>query len=405
VYRMLIVDDEEQIVDWLYEMFKSEKGMELDVFKAYSGSEALEWLNKTAIDIVLADINMPGMDGIELMKRIKENWSSCRVIFLTGYDNFDYVYTAQKYEGVSYLLKSESDAEIVKAIEKAIHEIETSFRNNELVIKAKEQREKMLPVMQKDFLTDLVDGMITDSEDIGQKFDEIDIPLLAVHPFIMLVGRVDPAVESSAGTLAAPEAKNGMLGESKDLLSTVNFIIEKYMHSDLSYIYIVHERTYLVWFIQPAASLSKFGRDEVPETLWNVTRNRIKDLISSVQASCRETLGITVSFALGNKTCKWSSTADMYALLRRQLNNRIGLGNEMILIDDSFNYNQKDNQRQSLETEKSYSRLKRASALSNYLESGRRKEFYELLHHMTEVLEKIKSKNHGIAIEIYYTIA
>ena len=47
--------------------------------------EALNILDKVRIDVVLSDIHMPGMDGIQLLKRIKEQWPECRVILLTGY--------------------------------------------------------------------------------------------------------------------------------------------------------------------------------------------------------------------------------------------------------------------------------------------------------------------------------
>ena len=90
MYRLLIVDDEYQIVDWLYELFRGIPYLDLDICKAYSGSEALEWLNRTKIDIVITDICMPGIDGLELADRIYKNWPFCKLIFLTGYDEFDF---------------------------------------------------------------------------------------------------------------------------------------------------------------------------------------------------------------------------------------------------------------------------------------------------------------------------
>ncbi len=394
MYRLLIVDDEEQIVDWLYELFKAETGMDLDVYKAYSGSEALEWLNRTAIDIVLADINMPGMNGIELMKRIKETWPSCRVIFLTGYDEFDYVYTAQKYDGVAYLLKSESDNEIVRTVEKAVNEIEAGFRNSEMIINAKEQIKKTIPFMQKDFMTDLVEGMLPSSGDIQENLDALDIPLTAVHPVLMLTGRIDPAVVKMSSY------------EHRDMLCTVNMVIEKYMRADMSYVYVIHERSYMVWFIQPSASLKKHARADVPRTIWNVALNCIKDAVRCVQMSCREAMGITVSFALENEPCEWDSIADRYTALRRQMNSRIGTGNEMILIDDYLpGTDDRCIQYKNTEVEKACSRLKMASSLSTLLESGQRREFFEIMHQVSETLRGVGSLNYGPAIEIYYTIS
>lgn len=393
MYRLLIVDDEEQIVDWLFELFKLETSLDLDVYKAYSGTEALDWLNRTAIDIVLADINMPGISGIELMKRIKESWPSCRVIFLTGYDDFDYIYTAQKYDGVDYLLKSESDREIIKAVVKAVNEIETSFKNSELITDAKEQMRKTIPLMQRDFVNDLIDGVIYSSCNIQQNFDELDIPLTAAHPVLILIGRIDPA----EGSIPSKERR--------DALCTVNMVIEKYMRQDLSYVYVIHERSYIIWFIQPAASLKKYGGTDVPDTIWKVTGNCIRDVIRCVQSSCRESMGFTVSFALESRPGGWSTITDRYIVLRRQLNSRIGTGNEMILIEDYVPGKKTSGNHAGNGNGESFIPLKMASAMSNYLESGQRREFFELMSYIADGLRAVKSKNYIPAIEIYYTIA
>lgn len=64
LYRILVVDDEELITDSLAGMLAEAPQYELDVYKAYSGSEALELLNEQQFDIVVSDICMPGISGI-----------------------------------------------------------------------------------------------------------------------------------------------------------------------------------------------------------------------------------------------------------------------------------------------------------------------------------------------------
>lgn len=73
MYRLLIVDDEHHIVDWLYELFQENNEMELDIFKAYTAKSALRILERQRIDVVLSDIRMPGMDGFELADVILKN--------------------------------------------------------------------------------------------------------------------------------------------------------------------------------------------------------------------------------------------------------------------------------------------------------------------------------------------
>lgn len=80
-YRILIVDDEPFIVNGLAELCLGAEFLELEVYKAYSSSEALGWLKRAKMDIVLSDIKMPGLNGLALQKEISRQWPHCKVIF------------------------------------------------------------------------------------------------------------------------------------------------------------------------------------------------------------------------------------------------------------------------------------------------------------------------------------
>lgn len=80
MYRVLVVDDEEMITDSLAGMLEETPQYELDVYKAYSGTEALRLLNEFQFDIVVSDICMPGITGIELAKISGRN-GLCAMLF------------------------------------------------------------------------------------------------------------------------------------------------------------------------------------------------------------------------------------------------------------------------------------------------------------------------------------
>jgi CheY-like chemotaxis protein len=89
--KILIVDDEKD-VQWLFEkkFRKEQRSGELDMHFAYSGEEALIVLKQKEmanLKLVLTDINMPGMSGIELLKIIKKQYSHLPVIVITAYDD------------------------------------------------------------------------------------------------------------------------------------------------------------------------------------------------------------------------------------------------------------------------------------------------------------------------------
>lgn len=121
--NLLIVDDEREILEWLEELFLYEYSPEIEVYTAGSAPEALDFLRRIQFDVVLTDIKMPGMDGIRLFHEIKENWPGCKVVFLTGYRNFEDIYEVVSQGDVRYILKSEDDETIIKAVDDSFQEI------------------------------------------------------------------------------------------------------------------------------------------------------------------------------------------------------------------------------------------------------------------------------------------
>ena len=113
--RILIVDDEPIIVRGLLSVL-GERLPDVDLYSAGSGMEALSLLAETRMDIVVSDMAMPGMDGLQLMKRIHADWPECRVIFLSGHNEFDMIYQAIQNEAVTFILKTEGFDKIIAAL-------------------------------------------------------------------------------------------------------------------------------------------------------------------------------------------------------------------------------------------------------------------------------------------------
>jgi DNA-binding NtrC family response regulator len=107
--KLLIVDDEKD-VQWLFEkkFRKEQKSGEFDMYFAYSGEEAIELLKQPKmadVKLVLTDINMPGMNGLDLLKLIKEQYSRLPVIVITAYDDAKNRMTAYRYGANDYINK------------------------------------------------------------------------------------------------------------------------------------------------------------------------------------------------------------------------------------------------------------------------------------------------------------
>jgi len=114
--KVLIVDDHNLVREGLKAVF--DQGNEVEVVgEAGSGEEALEMVDKVKPDVVLMDISMPGMNGIQATKLIREKCPDAKVVMLTMLDQEGYVYEAVKAGATGYMLKNTSSDDLVNAIQ------------------------------------------------------------------------------------------------------------------------------------------------------------------------------------------------------------------------------------------------------------------------------------------------
>ena len=113
--KVLIADDQELIRQSLQIVLDSKEGLEVtDV--AADGQEVIRCVRKQKPDVVLMDIRMPKMDGVQCTKIIKENYPQIKIIILTTFEDVEYVYNALKFGASGYLLKGVSMDELAEAI-------------------------------------------------------------------------------------------------------------------------------------------------------------------------------------------------------------------------------------------------------------------------------------------------
>ena len=116
--RILLVDDHQVVREGLRHMLELEADMEV-VGEAGDAKEALTQVESLSPEIILMDIKMPGIDGIELTRQLKEKLPSCNIIMLTLYD--EYLAQAIEAGAVGYLLKDVKREELTRAIRAAYH--------------------------------------------------------------------------------------------------------------------------------------------------------------------------------------------------------------------------------------------------------------------------------------------
>ena len=113
--NILIVDDQRLMRDGLRTLLELEADMTV-VGEAGDGAEALTQYAELQPDVVLMDVRMPGMDGVETTRRLCEQWADAKVIILTTFDEDEYVFEGLRAGALGYLLKAVSGEELAQAI-------------------------------------------------------------------------------------------------------------------------------------------------------------------------------------------------------------------------------------------------------------------------------------------------
>ena len=156
--KVLLADDQELIRQSLSFVMSRQEDIEM-VGTAANGCEALELVEEKQPDVVLLDIRMPEMDGVECTRRIKQEFPGIKVIILTTFDDDDYVFDALRYGASGYLLKGVSVDGLTNAV----------------------PREDIEQLLCKGSFYDLPDRLVDTADENGGP-DNITALLLGVEP-------------------------------------------------------------------------------------------------------------------------------------------------------------------------------------------------------------------------------
>ncbi|MDT9717603.1 response regulator [Paenibacillus sp. ClWae2A] len=377
MYRLLIVDDEEIITDSLYETFARHIPDELDVCKAYSATEALSWMQRSRIDIVLTDIRMPGMSGLELTERIQASWPNCRVIFLTGHSDFDYAYQAFQMANVRYLLKTEGYDKVMSVVEDVMEEIRRSHSMLELLEHSHKVNSQLALIQQKEYLRKLLQdctAVIASTMDMQDELSKRDIRLQINAPVYLILGRFNNPPEKGSDLTQVQESVR-IIGSSLMNERTVCASVTDH-YGDT------------IWLLQPKQE-EEMTNDKLVRFL--------EGTLELVQEACMASLDVSIAFSLSSRSCNWSELTKQYERLRLLQWMKIGDGVSMVLTDHRNDL--------SSDVPKESMRISnRIEIMSGYLETGRIQPFYDIFEELAgELLQQDITMER--AMETYYNLA
>ncbi|MDI4648407.1 response regulator [Cohnella hashimotonis] len=394
--RLLIVDNERWIVDSLLDLFGRPGKLELETFGAYSAHEALDLLGRMKIDVVLSDIRMPGMDGLALQREIVRQWPWCKIIFLSGYDDFDYIQQALRGGGVDYLLKTEGHEAVVAAVERAAAQLYEAVESRQLILSAERQMRLARPLLVNEYMLALAGGDPEALRKRHTRLGELGLPLDGGAETLLVLGRVD-------------DWRDGFSGGDKHLmLYAIANIAEEYFAKNLFCATVSFEQNKLLWFVQSKPEpeteqdVASGGRPQASEDARKRLVRFVQGTIETIQGACKQMLQLSVSFAAADEPKDWERIPGQFHALKRLLGRGLGLGQELILLDRAAQ--DVAGEQPDVRTHETRSRLERVGTLTAYLENGESERFFAEYARLMALGAVEEQRAELLRLEIYYSL-
>ena len=154
MYQLLIVDDEKEIRDGLASWTWSEHHVQVAGCCSH-GLEALQFVSEQPVDIVMTDIRMPFMDGLELMEALHQRYPFIKVIILSGYGDFEYAQKAIQLGAVDYLLKPVNFPDLGRSIQRLVERLDEERQKEQRMEVLARKAGLLTKVLRESFLSRL----------------------------------------------------------------------------------------------------------------------------------------------------------------------------------------------------------------------------------------------------------
>ncbi|TVX96276.1 response regulator [Cohnella terricola] len=191
MYKLIIVDDE----------YSTRNGLKLCIHwfdygieiagEAENGNKGLELADRVQPDIVLTDVKMPGMDGIEMVKRLKERHPDTKIVFISGYDDIEYLKSAMKMDAVDYILKPVNLQELTTVIEKIMAMSKREENRKDMLQQLSAKLNESIPLLREKFFVQLIKDGNMDRASTEKRIDFLDLLLPYQAPYCAIIIGID----------------------------------------------------------------------------------------------------------------------------------------------------------------------------------------------------------------------
>lgn len=311
-YKLFIVDDEILVKTQLKLLIPWEAEHLSLSGEASNGEIALSLIQNNPPDIIICDMDMPVMDGLQLCSILHEKYPRIQFIALSNYDDYQYVRGVLKLGAVDYLLKNDlTQDSITKVLKRAVEEIidSTDQKNNAL-----SRTPNNMEALRKDFFIGLLSGFYTDKKRIESQFKilSIDLPLTNLIPIVMEVDHYQSfSIINDLEKISVLE------------FSIQNICNELLTESFVGTICLISANTY--------ALILSF--DHLRSTKKRI--DYITQIISHIKAALKKFLNISVSFSIGSSCSSVEELRESFKLANKSRKNKFYSTSDSLIIDAS----------------------------------------------------------------------
>ncbi|WP_438351147.1 response regulator [Paenibacillus sp. FA6] len=325
MYKLILVDDEEDVREGLLdEIAWKEHGFDV-VDKAENGREATELIERYHPDVVVTDIHMPFMNGLELAEWIRNHYPHTKIIILTGFDEFEYAQKAIKMQIDEYVLKPFSSKELVDVLLKVKDKLDEEIAEQDNLDHLLQHYRESLPIMRGKFLSSLISRRVSIAE-INEKVLSYELNLSASVYMVSIV-RVDyfhaelQQKESSHMNGAPSESLKDTNDRQLQLFAVLNITNEICLKHQIGEVFLHNDDVVLLLMNQ----------DQDAEKMIQ----RMLEILEEVRQNVEKYLKLTVTIGAGTMTSFLGGVNLSYNDALQALDYRLLLGNNRVIwIDD-----------------------------------------------------------------------
>ncbi|TLS51909.1 response regulator [Paenibacillus antri] len=313
MYKLLIVDDEPTVRYGLRHYFDwAEYGIEA-AEEADDGDAALEAAERVRPDLVLTDVRMPNMSGIELSRVLREKYPETKIVFVSGHDDADYLKSALQVNAVDYIFKPVNLQELRTVIERVAAELANRDRERLLARDMQEKLRESMPLLRERFLLSTLQGRaaLRSGAEERIRFLELQLPLDAEYEVIVL------SLDNYA------ELKDARSERDLQLLVYAATNIAQELIDRCAGGYAFESG------VGEIAGLLRWSGEDDPE-------ERLLTLAGDIRDNLERWLKIGATIGVGSRTRGLSKVCDSYAQAREAASRKWYLGKNRIITMDSL---------------------------------------------------------------------